>query len=84
MKLLLQQLHKQTLVVDLAQDSIERPSLLPLEARWMDDSCFEVDVDKGTAINELFDVFNQQGLSVSGIRPKSNRLETLFVDAVRK
>ncbi len=84
MKSLLQELHKQTLVVDLAQDSIERPSLLPLEARWMDDSCFEVDVDKGTAINELFDVFNQQGLSVSGIRPKSNRLETLFVDAVRK
>jgi ABC-2 type transport system ATP-binding protein len=84
MKSLLQELHRQTLVVDLAQENSQRPDLSPLDARWMDDSCLEVDVEKGTAINELFDVFNQQGLSVSGIRPKSNRLETLFVDAVRK
>jgi ABC-2 type transport system ATP-binding protein len=84
MKSLLQELHRQTLVVDLAQENSQRPDLSPLDARWIDNSCLEVDVEKGTAINELFDVFNQQGLSVSGIRPKSNRLETLFVDAVRK
>jgi ABC-2 type transport system ATP-binding protein len=84
MKSLLQELHKQTLVVDLAQASPSHPKLAELEARWMDDTCFEVDVEKGTAINDLFDVFNKEGLSVSGIRPKSNRLETLFVNAVRK
>lgn len=84
MKALLQELHKQTLVVDLAQANTQRPELSSLDARWIDDSCFEVVVEKGTAINDLFDVFNQQGISVSGIRPKSNRLETLFVDAVRK
>lgn len=84
MKSLLQELHKQTLVVDLAQANPSQPRLENLDARWMDDTCFEVDVEKGTAINDLFDVFNQEGLSVSGIRPKSNRLETLFVNAVRK
>jgi ABC-2 type transport system ATP-binding protein len=84
MKSLLQELHKQTLVVDLAQANSTRPVLSSLDARWMDDSCFEVDVEKGTAINDLFAVFNDQGLSISGIRPKSNRLETLFVNAVRK
>jgi len=84
MKSLLQELHKQTLVVDLAQANSARPVLSSLDARWMDDSCFEVDVEKGTAINDLFTVFNDQGLSISGIRPKSNRLETLFVNAVRK
>lgn len=84
MKALLQELHKQTLVVDLAKANTQRPELSSLDARWIDDSCFEVVVEKGTAINDLFDVFNQQGISVSGIRPKSNRLETLFVDAVRK
>ena len=84
MKSLLQELHKQTLVVDLAQANPSQPRLGNLDARWMDDTCFEVDVEKGTAINDLFDVFNQEGLSVSGIRPKSNRLETLFVNAVRK
>jgi ABC-2 type transport system ATP-binding protein len=84
MKSLLQELQKQTLVVDLASENAARPNLSPLVARWVDDSCFEVEVDKGTAINDLFDVFNEKDLSISGIRPKSNRLETLFVDAVRK
>jgi ABC-2 type transport system ATP-binding protein len=84
MKSLLQELQKQTLVVDLAAENAARPNLCPLVGRFVDDSCFEVEVDKGTAINDLFDVFNEQGLSISGIRPKSNRLETLFVDAVRK
>ncbi|MFT6261603.1 MAG: ABC-2 type transport system ATP-binding protein [Bermanella sp.] len=84
MKSLLQELHKQTLVVDLAQAQADRPQLGSLDAHWVDDTCFEVDVEKGTAINDLFEVFNQQDISVSGIRPKSNRLETLFVNAVRK
>lgn len=83
MKALLQELHKQTLVVDLAEPCANRPELTELQPVWMDDSCFEVDVEKGTAINELFDVFNKEGLSISGIRPKSNRLETLFVNTVR-
>jgi ABC-2 type transport system ATP-binding protein len=82
MRALLQELHKQTLVVELAKEYSARPQLDALEARWQDDHCFEVDVEKGTAINELFDTFNKAGISVSGIRPKSNRLETLFVDAV--
>lgn len=84
MRALLQELHKQTMIVELAQDYSDRPSLSPLDHHWLDDSSLEVVVEKGTAINELFTVFNQQGVSVSGIRPKSNRLETLFVDAVRK
>lgn len=84
MRALLQELHKQTLVVELVKEYSTRPQLDALEARWQDDHCFEVDVEKGTAINELFDTFNKAGISVSGIRPKSNRLETLFVDAVNK
>ncbi|OUR69748.1 ABC transporter [Bermanella sp. 47_1433_sub80_T6] len=81
---LLQELHKQTLVVDLIQPYAKRPKLESLQLNWLDDSCFEVDVNKGTAINELFNVFNQANISVNSIRPKANRLETLFVDLVRK
>lgn len=51
---------------------------------WLDDSMFEVDVEQKNGINELFEEFNQLGLKVSGIRPKANRLETLFVDMVRQ
>jgi len=81
---LLQELHKQTLVVDLIQPYPLRPKLESLDLNWLDDSCFEVNVSKGVAINELFQRFNQANISVSSIRPKSNRLETLFVDLVRK
>jgi ABC-2 type transport system ATP-binding protein len=84
MRALLEELHKQTFVVELQQAYPARPVLADLDVTWKDDQCFEVDVEKGTAINELFTVFNQAGLDVSGIRPKSNRLEALFVDAVRK
>lgn len=83
MRELLQELHKQTLVVELQQAMSVHPKLPELDARWVNDACLEVDVEKGTAINDLFAVFNQAGLMVSGIRPKSNRLETLFVDAVK-
>ncbi len=81
---LLQELYKQTLVVDLIQAYPNRPNLKLLQLNWIDNSCFEVDVEKGTAINELFHVFNEANISVSGIRPKSNRLETLFVNMVKK
>ncbi len=81
---LLQELTKQTLVVDLLHSYPQRPSLQPLDINWTDDNCFEVDVNKGVAINDLFNVFNEENISVSSIRPKSNRLETLFVDLVRK
>ncbi|NVK37934.1 MAG: ABC transporter ATP-binding protein [Gammaproteobacteria bacterium] len=81
---LLQELHKQTFVVELAQAYPDQPNFDGLDIAWQDERCLEVDVEKGTAINELFTVFNDQNIQVSGIRPKSNRLETLFVDAVRK
>ena len=84
MRELLQELHKQTLVVELQESYEQRPALKSLDVRWVSDACLEVEVEKGTAINDLFEVFNKEGLSVSGIRPKSNRLETLFVNAVRK
>jgi len=71
-------------VVDLIQPYPKRPKLESLDLNWLDDSCFEVNVNKGVAINELFQSFNQASISVSSIRPKSNRLETLFVDLVRK
>jgi len=84
MRALLEELHKQTFMVELQQAYPQRPALEGLDVVWKDDQCFEVDVEKGTAINELFKVFNDAGVNVSGIRPKSNRLETLFVNAVRK
>ena len=81
---LLNQITVQTFVVELAEEKANRPMVENHNCVWLDDSMFEVDVQQENGINELFDEFNRLGLKVSGIRPKSNRLETLFVDMVRK
>ena len=81
---LLNQITVQTFVVELAEEKANRPLVENHNCVWLDDSMFEVDVQQENGINELFDEFNRLGLKVSGIRPKSNRLETLFVDMVRK
>lgn len=81
---LLNQLTVQTFVVELAEEKVDRPMIANHNCIWLDDSMFEVDVEQKNGINELFEEFNQLGLKVSGIRPKANRLETLFVDMVRQ
>ena len=80
---LLSELRVQTFVVELIEAKPERPLIADHRCQWVDDQTFEVDVEQGKGINELFDAFDKLGLNVAGIRPKSNRLETLFVDLVR-
>lgn len=40
----------------------------------------EVKIDKKNGFNHLFELFNAQGIQVSSMRNKTNRLEELFVD----
>lgn len=81
---LLQQLTRQTFVVELAVAKPSRPSISNHDLIWLDDSMFEVEVEQKNGINELFNAFTALDFKVSGIRPKSNRLETLFVDMLRQ
>ncbi len=79
---LLQQLHLQTFVIELAEPKPSRPSISAYPCRWLDDSLVEVDIEQSNCINALFKEFDVLGLAVTSIRPKANRLETLFVDLV--
>jgi len=49
------------------------------DTRYVDEHMFELVLKKGSSLNEVFAAINQQGLVISSMRNKANRLEELFV-----
>jgi ABC-2 type transport system ATP-binding protein len=84
MKSLINRLHIQTVIFDLAEPIKSLPILPGYSHRMLDDYTFEVDVHKAQSINILFEAFSAEGLTIIGVRNKTNRLEELFVDLVAK
>lgn len=79
MKALLGQLNTHTLVLDLAQAITHAPVLSGYTTRLIDDHTLEVDVRKGQDINSIFTALGTQGITVTSMRNKTNRLEELFL-----
>ena len=48
----------------------------------MDDHTLEVEVQKGQHINQVFAALDTQGIHISSMRNRANRLEELFVNLV--
>ncbi len=82
MKSLLSQLHKEVLILDLHQSLAMAPELPGFKCELADEHSLEVEISKGQNINEVFGFLEQQGLQVSSLRNKANRLEELFVNLV--
>ncbi|MEH6652314.1 MAG: ABC transporter ATP-binding protein [Motiliproteus sp.] len=81
---LLQQLNSETFVLDLAQPLQSLPSLNGYRAELESDQCLIVEVEKKQGINGIFNQLQLQGIEVSSMRNKTNRLEELFVRLVEK
>jgi ABC-2 type transport system ATP-binding protein len=77
-KHLINQVNRETFVLDLGDALDTVPELSALEVRLIDDTTLEVDVQKG-AINQLFAELQQHDINVLSLRNKTNRLEELFV-----
>lgn len=86
MRSLLNQLNMETFVLYLADHVRELPQqCIPgCELRMVDDNTLEVDVQRGTGINRVFETLSAHNIQVLGMRNKSNRLEQLFVHLVEK
>jgi ABC-2 type transport system ATP-binding protein len=80
-KQLLQQLNKETFIFDSLHFS-QLPELPGFSCRLIDSHSIEVDLVKGQHLNDLFQLFSQQQISITSMRNKSNRLEELFVTLV--
>ncbi|TCS40114.1 ABC transporter ATP-binding protein [Reinekea marinisedimentorum] len=80
-KELLKEKANSTFVVDLHDAVTEIPEALQaFGARVIDDYSLEFSIQKGASLNRVFDLLNFAGINAISIRPKTNRLEELFVD----
>jgi ABC-2 type transport system ATP-binding protein len=81
---LLSQLSTETFIFDLEGDLKNMPELVGYKVAQVAGDCLEVIVDKGQSLNQVVIGLNNAGMQVRSMRPKSNRLEELFVGLIQK
>ncbi|MDX7997853.1 ABC transporter ATP-binding protein [Xenorhabdus sp. Reich] len=79
MKDLLSQLECETFLLDLTPEG-SVPIVDGYDYRLIDSATLEVDVKRGQGLNDIFSQLSTQGIQISSMRNKANRLEELFVD----
>jgi ABC-2 type transport system ATP-binding protein len=79
-KSLLKTLNMETFIFDLEQKVTAPFEIEGYPLNFINDGhSFEVEVVKGNALNGVFSYLSEQGMRVTSMRNKSNRLEELFV-----
>ncbi len=76
---LLSELQKDTLIMDVVDGGLEN---LPERYRVTDQSTVETDLLKGEDLFTITEDLHSQGVKITGIRNKTNRLEEVFVNKV--
>ena len=82
MKTFLARMDTQTYIVELAKPIAQLPELDFAGAQLLNDQSMEVEIPRTISLNVLFSKLDQCGIQVQDIRPKTNRLEELFVSMV--
>lgn len=85
MKSLLADLDSQVFILDSESEFSSTPSidLSGISLRVIDSHSMEVTIQSGQKINDVFTELNQQNISISSMRNKTNRLEQLFLSRLR-
>lgn len=84
MTALLDELEEETFIFDYSGKLSEQVLALPYSVNVIDNSRFSVSLKKGQALNSLFTELNREGIEISSMRNKANRLEEMFVNLVEK
>ncbi|MFE8069592.1 ABC transporter ATP-binding protein [Marinobacteraceae bacterium S3BR75-40.1] len=79
---LLRKLSVETFVLDADFVLDTAPELEGYQTRLTADGGIEVDVKRGTSLNEVFRQLSDKGIEVNSMRTRSNRLEELFLRLV--
>lgn len=80
---LLSRARFETFVLDVSDaQTASMQNIAPFSLRCRDDDKLEVDVPQGETLNALFEHLNRQGVQVTSLRNKSNRLEEFFLKLV--
>ena len=79
---LLAQLNKGVFVIDTREALETCPQLDGYATELIDSHSFEVMVEKSQSLNDVFTALTEQGIDVTSMRNKANRLEELFLSLV--
>jgi len=82
MRNLLKQLNKETFILDTHSCVRESMNIDGFAYQRIDEHSFEIEVHQSQTINQLFALLTEQGVVVTSLRNKTNRLEELFVGLV--
>ncbi len=83
-KNLLHGLTKEVFIFDALLDLPPSLSLLGFPLQVLDTHSFEVEVEKGQHLNDVFAALSQQGIDIISMRNKVNRLEEMFVAMINQ
>jgi ABC-2 type transport system ATP-binding protein len=78
-KSLINRLNVQTMILDLDKVPPPQLALNDFVYNMYDETTMEVEIHRGQTLNDLFELLTRQGITVSSLRNKTNRLEELFV-----
>lgn len=62
----------------------QAPRLSAHQAQLLDDHSFEISIAKADNLNHIFHELQAQGILISSMRNKTNRLESLFVNVIKQ
>lgn len=84
MRNLLQQLNTESFIMDISPVQSECPVIEGYQVTMEGDHTLLVEIEKSQSLNPVFTQLSEQGVEVTSMRNKSNRLEELFVSLVDK
>jgi len=79
---LLRQLHREVFILDCVENLPPEVTVEGFTVKCVDEHCLEVEVEQGQHINDVFASLDRQGIHISSMRNKANRLEEMFVNLV--
>ena len=82
METVLRKLHSQIFVLNLREPLQKAPALPGYRLQVPEEMTLEVEVKMNQNLNDVFTELSAQGIEVSGMRNKANRLEELFLRLV--
>ena len=84
MKSLLNRLHLETFVFNTFEPVTVLPACNDYQINQLDETTLEVTLSKQQDINTVFDLLTKNGIRVSSLRNKTNRLEEMFLHMVEQ
>lgn len=82
MKDLISRLSREVFILDCVEDLPDTIAIQDFTVRRIDAHTLEVEVQKGQYINMVFEELGRQGVHISSMRNRANRLEEMFVNLV--